>query len=59
MAGAPAISTSTTAPPSSAVRMEHLESYLAADEFVPPEHTVNIADDIWTTSSLNAAFHCR
>src|ERR1022692_415588 len=52
--------------------MEHLESYLAADdidlssdlldridEIVPPGGTVNIADNMWTTSALDAAFRRR
>ena len=54
--------------------MEHLESYLAADgvdlpadvldridEVVPPGHTVNIADNMWSlgTSALDAASRRR
>jgi aryl-alcohol dehydrogenase-like predicted oxidoreductase len=54
--------------------MEHLESYLTAedihlssdvldriDEIVPPGHTVNIADNMWSTSTsaLDAAFRRR
>jgi aryl-alcohol dehydrogenase-like predicted oxidoreductase len=52
--------------------MEHLESYLAADgidlpgdlldridAIVPPGDTVNIADNMWTTSALDAAFRRR
>ncbi|MFC4591980.1 aldo/keto reductase [Sphaerisporangium corydalis] len=54
--------------------MEHLESYLAADgitlpadvldridEIVPPGHTVNVADNMWgtSTSALNAASRRR
>jgi aryl-alcohol dehydrogenase-like predicted oxidoreductase len=54
--------------------MEHLESYLAADDvdlssdlldridqIVPPGHTVNIADNMWSTSTsaLDAAFRRR
>ncbi|PIB06621.1 hypothetical protein B1C81_23030 [Streptomyces sp. HG99] len=54
--------------------MEHLESYLAADgvdlssdlldridEIVPPGHTVNVADNMWhtSTSALDAAFRRR
>jgi aryl-alcohol dehydrogenase-like predicted oxidoreductase len=54
--------------------MDHLESYLAADgidlpsdlldridEIVPPGHTVNIADNMWSTStpSLDAASRRR
>jgi aryl-alcohol dehydrogenase-like predicted oxidoreductase len=54
--------------------MEHLESYLAADgidlsgdlldridEIVPPAGTVNVADNMWgsSTSVLAAAFRRR
>ncbi len=54
--------------------MEHLESYLAADgidlssdlldridAIVPPEDTVNVADNMWgtSTSALDAAFRRR
>ncbi|MFJ8198915.1 aldo/keto reductase [Streptomyces sp. NPDC096152] len=54
--------------------MEHLESYLTADgvdlsdevldridEIVPPGHTINIADNMWSTSTttLDAAFRRR
>jgi aryl-alcohol dehydrogenase-like predicted oxidoreductase len=54
--------------------MEHLETYLAADgidlsgdlldridEIVPPGHTVNIADNMWSTSTsaLDAALRRR
>ncbi|MFJ3335350.1 aldo/keto reductase [Streptomyces sp. NPDC086766] len=54
--------------------MEHLDSYLTADgvdlsdevldridEIVPPGHTINIADNMWSTSttSLDAAFRRR
>jgi hypothetical protein len=54
--------------------MEHLESYLAADgidlsgdlldridEIVPPADTVNVADNMWgsSTSVLAAAFRRR
>jgi hypothetical protein len=52
--------------------MDHLESYLAADaidlpsdlldgidEIVPPGHTVNFADNMWKTSSLDAASRRR
>ncbi len=54
--------------------MEHLESYLAADdidlssdlldridEIVPPGYTINIADNMWrtSTSALDAAFRRR
>ena len=52
--------------------MDHLESYLAAegidlssdvldriDEIVPPAHTVNIADNMWRTSSMDAASRRR
>src|ERR1700729_3086567 len=52
--------------------MEHLEPYLAAadaelssdlldriDEIVPPGLTVNIADNMWKTSTLDAAFRRR
>lgn len=54
--------------------MEHLESYLAADgvdlpsdlldridEIVPPGHTINIADNMWhtSTSALDTAFRRR
>ena len=52
--------------------MDHLESYLAADaidlpsdlldgidEIVPPGHTVNFADNMWKTSSLDAASRHR
>jgi len=52
--------------------MDHLESYLAADgvvlssdildridEIVPPAHTVNIADNMWRTASLDPASRRR
>jgi aryl-alcohol dehydrogenase-like predicted oxidoreductase len=52
--------------------MEHLESYLAADdtelssdlldridEIVPPGHTVSVADNMWKTSTLDVAFRRR
>ncbi len=52
--------------------MGHLESYLAADgvvlsndildridEIVPPAHTVNIADNMWRTASLDPASRRR
>jgi hypothetical protein len=54
--------------------MEHLESYLAADgidlssdlldridEIVPPGDTVNVADNMWGTSTvaLDTAFRRR
>ena len=52
--------------------MEHLESYLAAadtelsndlldriDEIVPPGHTINVADNMWKTSTLDVAFRRR
>ncbi len=52
--------------------MDHLESYLAADgvklssdvldridEIVPPAHTVNIADNMWRTPSLDPASRRR
>jgi aryl-alcohol dehydrogenase-like predicted oxidoreductase len=52
--------------------MDHLESYLAADgvvlssdildqidEIVPPAHTVNIADNMWRTTSLDPASRRR
>jgi aryl-alcohol dehydrogenase-like predicted oxidoreductase len=52
--------------------MEHLESYLAADEtelssdlldrideIVRPAHTVNVADNMWRTPTLDAAFRRR
>ena len=54
--------------------LEHLESYLAADgvelsddvldridEIVPPGHTVNVADNMWGTSTtaLDAGFRRR
>jgi aryl-alcohol dehydrogenase-like predicted oxidoreductase len=52
--------------------MEHLETYLAADdidlssdlldridEIVPPGSTVNISDNMWTTSAMDAAFRRR
>ena len=52
--------------------MDHLESYLAADgvelssdildridEIVPPAHTVNIADNMWRTRSLDPASRRR
>jgi hypothetical protein len=55
-------------------KMDHLESYLAADgielssdlpgridDVVPPGHTVNIADNMWatSTSSLDVASRRR
>jgi hypothetical protein len=52
--------------------MEHLESYLAAadtelssdlldriDEIVPPGHSVNVADNMWKTSTLDVAARRR
>jgi aryl-alcohol dehydrogenase-like predicted oxidoreductase len=54
--------------------MDHLESYLAADgidlsddlldridAIVPPGHTINLADNMWSTSTsaLDAAFRRR
>ena len=52
--------------------MDHLESYLAADgveltsdvldridEIVPPGHTVNVADNMWRTPSLDPASRRR
>jgi aryl-alcohol dehydrogenase-like predicted oxidoreductase len=52
--------------------MEHLEPYLAAadtelssdlldriDEIVPPGHTINVADNMWKTSTLDVAFRRR
>jgi aryl-alcohol dehydrogenase-like predicted oxidoreductase len=52
--------------------MEHLESYLAAadtelssdlldriDEIVPPGHTINVADNMWKTSTLDVVFRRR
>ena len=52
--------------------MDHLESYLAADgvelssdvldridQIVPPAHTVNIADNMWRTTSLDPASRRR
>jgi aryl-alcohol dehydrogenase-like predicted oxidoreductase len=52
--------------------MEHFESYLAADEtelssnlldrideIVRPAHTVNVADNMWRTPTLDAAFRRR
>ena len=52
--------------------MDHLESYLAADgielssdlldridEIVPPGHTVNVADNMWRTPSLDVASRRR
>jgi aryl-alcohol dehydrogenase-like predicted oxidoreductase len=52
--------------------MAHLESYLAGDaielssdlldridEIVPPGHTINVADNMWKTSTLDVAFRRR
>ena len=52
--------------------MNHLESYLAADgtelpgelldridAIVPPGHTVNVADNMWRTTSLDTASRRR
>jgi aryl-alcohol dehydrogenase-like predicted oxidoreductase len=64
----PAVSSAIVGPRT----MEHLEAYLAADgtelssdlldridEIVRPAHTVNVADNMWRTPSLDVAFRRR